>query len=57
MIKFLLGSIVVSYLIVLVYGGLTGRVRPRDGCCCPADPDKDLRMRADDQYSGALSAR
>ena len=32
-------------LVVLVYGGLTGRVR-LTSCCSVADPRKDLRMRA-----------
>lgn len=49
MIEYLLGGIVVLFLLVLAYGGLTGRVRARDACCCPADPDRDLRMRTDDQ--------
>ena len=31
-------------LVVLVYGGLTGRVR-LSSCCSVADPRKDLRMR------------
>lgn len=57
MVKYLLGGIVVLFLLLLVYGGLTGRVRARDGCCCPADPDQDLRMRADDQDSSTLPAQ
>lgn len=54
MIEYLLGGIVVVYLLVLAYGGLTGRVRVRDACCCPADPDKDLRMCNGDQESETL---
>ena len=57
MIKYLLGSIVVLFLVLLVYGGLTGRVRAQAGCCCPADPDKDLRMRGDEEDSNTPRAR
>jgi hypothetical protein len=32
-------------LVLLVYGGLTGRVR-LTSCCAVADPRRDLRMRA-----------
>jgi hypothetical protein len=32
-------------LVILVYGGLTGRIR-LTSCCAVADPRKDLRMRA-----------
>lgn len=35
-----------SVLTLLAYGGLTGRIRASSGCCAPADPRKDLRMRA-----------
>lgn len=35
----------VLFLVVLVYGGLTGRVR-LTSCCAVADPRRDLRMRA-----------
>jgi hypothetical protein len=41
------------FLVTLVYGGLTGRVR-LSSCCAVADPAKDLRMRAafeDDETS------
>ena len=57
MIKYLLGSIVVLFLVLLVYGGLTGRVRAQRGCCCSADPDKDLRMRGDEEDSNTPRAR
>ena len=33
------------FLVALVFGGLTGRVR-MSSCCAVADPSKDLRMRA-----------
>lgn len=36
---------VVLFLIVLVVGGLTGRVRTSP-CCSTADPSRDLRIRA-----------
>ncbi|MFZ2016739.1 MAG: hypothetical protein WAV00_23215 [Nocardioides sp.] len=32
------------FLVVLVSGGLTGRIR-LSSCCTVADPKKDLRMR------------
>ena len=32
------------FLVVLVYGGLTGRIR-LSSCCTVADPKRDLRMR------------
>jgi hypothetical protein len=35
----------VLFLVVLVYGGLTGRVR-LTSCCAVADARRDLRMRA-----------
>ena len=35
----------VLFLVFLVYGGLTGRVR-LTSCCAVADPRRDLRMRA-----------
>jgi hypothetical protein len=47
-VTYLLGGAVALFLVLLVYGGLTGRVRLRNGCCCPADPERDLRMRTDD---------
>jgi hypothetical protein len=43
-IRYLLGSAVVIFLVLVVVGGLTGRVRAQN-CCSIADPDKDLRMR------------
>ncbi len=46
------------FLVVLVYGGLTGRVR-LTSCCAVADPRQDLRMRAafDDADPAESSAR
>jgi hypothetical protein len=43
---YVFGVPAVLFLIALVYGGLTGRVRLSSGCCAVADPRKDLRMRA-----------
>ncbi|MBZ5736384.1 hypothetical protein K8Z61_17980 [Nocardioides sp. TRM66260-LWL] len=40
---------VIAVLLVvtmLTYGTLTGRIKATSGCCAPADPRKDLRMRA-----------
>ena len=51
MIKFVIGAGLVIFLVLLVFGGLTGRVRPQNGCCCPPDPERDLRMR--DQTEGS----
>jgi hypothetical protein len=34
-----------SFLVTLVFGLVTGRIPWRvNGCCCPADASKDLRM-------------
>ncbi len=44
MIKLVLGGLVVAFVILMVIGGLTGRVRAQS-CCGIADADKDLRMR------------
>lgn len=41
--KFVFGVPVALFLITLVIGGLTGRVR-LTSCCTVADPRKDLRM-------------
>jgi hypothetical protein len=42
---YVLGGAVLVFLVVLAYGGLTGRVR-MTSCCAVADPRRDLRMRA-----------
>lgn len=44
MIEYLIGGVVIAFLVALIVGGLTGRVRVR-GCCSIADPSQDLRMR------------
>lgn len=43
--EFVVGIPVLVFLLVLVYGGITGRVR-LSSCCAVADPRRDLRMRA-----------
>ena len=45
-IRYLIAAPVVVFLVLLVYGGLTGRVRLQAGCCCPPDPKQDLRIQA-----------
>lgn len=45
MIQYLIVAVLVGLLVLLALGGLTGRIRMQDGCCCPADPQRDLRMR------------
>jgi hypothetical protein len=42
---YVFGVPAVLFLVVLVYGGLTGRIR-LSSCCAVADPRQDLRMRA-----------
>lgn len=44
MLAYVFGIPAIVFLVVLVYGGLTGRVR-MTSCCAVADPTKDLRMR------------
>lgn len=45
MVGYLVAAALVAFLLALVAGALTGRVRVRS-CCAGADPAKDLRMRA-----------
>ncbi len=42
--QYVFGIPALLFLIALVYGGLTGRVR-LTSCCAVADPRRDLRMR------------
>ena len=41
---YVVGIPVLVFLLVLAYGGITGRVR-LSSCCAVADPRRDLRMR------------
>ena len=43
--EYLLGGIVLAFLLLLVLGAATGRADLRS-CCSIADPSRDLRMRA-----------
>lgn len=46
MIALGIGVVVVGFLAVLLFGLATGRIDWRQqGCCAPADPADDLRMR------------
>lgn len=48
-IQLLVGLVVAGFLAVLAFGLLTGRIAWRQqGCCCPADPALDPRMRSAD---------
>lgn len=44
MLEYLIGGIVIAFLVLLILGALTGRVKSRS-CCSVADPRQDLRMR------------
>ncbi len=52
MLQYLIGGVVVVFLVLLVVGGLTGRVKLRN-CCSIANPDHDLRMRSTGPDSNA----
>jgi hypothetical protein len=41
---YVVAGLVVAFVLVLVVGAWTGRVRTRS-CCAPADAHRDLRMR------------
>ena len=45
MVAYLIGAGTLVFTALLAYGALTGRVKMNDGCCCPTDPSRDLRMR------------
>ncbi len=53
MVVYLIGASALAFIVVLAYGAITGRVKLDDGCCCPSDPSRDLRMR-DEGTTGAL---
>ena len=44
MIAYLLGGAAAAFLVLLVVGGITGRVRITS-CCAIADPTRDAPMR------------
>ena len=44
MIAYYLGGAAAAFLVFLVVGGITGRVRTTS-CCSIADPTRDARMR------------
>jgi hypothetical protein len=44
MLEYVIGAVVIAFLVLLVVGAITGRVRSRS-CCSIADPRQDLRMR------------
>jgi hypothetical protein len=45
MLEYVIGGVVIAFLVVLVVGAVTGRVKSRS-CCSIPDPRQDLRMRA-----------
>ena len=45
MIGYIVGAVVIAFVALLAYGGITGKVRMDHGCCAPSDPSRDLRMR------------
>ncbi len=44
MVEYVIGGVVIAFLVLLVIGAVTGRVKSRS-CCSIADPRQDLRMR------------
>lgn len=44
MVQYVIGGVVIAFLVLLVLGAVTGRVRSRS-CCTISDPRQDLRMR------------
>jgi len=47
---YLLGGFAATFLVLLVVGGITGRVRATN-CCSIADPTRDARMQDLDQHA------
>lgn len=45
MVPYLIGALVIAFLVFLVVGALTGRVKAQSCCSLTSDPDTDLRMR------------
>ncbi|MDA8435800.1 MAG: hypothetical protein M0Z98_07425 [Actinomycetales bacterium] len=46
MIAVLLGAVLVGFLVVLIFGLVTGRIDWRQQGCCDANPANDGRMYA-----------
>ena len=44
--EWIVGILVALFLLALIYGGVTGRIRSSSGCCAPVDPAQDRRMAA-----------
>jgi len=42
--RYFLGGLVIAFMIAMLLGALTGRVRAKS-CCRIADPSQDSRMR------------
>jgi len=42
-VQYVLGSLLIVFLLALLVGAVTGRVKTTS--CCPTDPRRDLRMR------------
>lgn len=46
-VQWLIAGALIGFLVVVAYGLVTGRLDRRAEGCCPADPQRDLRMRRD----------
>ena len=44
--RYIIGGLVILYLVVMLVGMLTGRIKVKS-CCVVSDPSKDARMRLD----------
>lgn len=51
MVPYLIGALVIAFLVFLVVGALTGRVRAQSCCSLTSDPATDLRMRGSEPTS------
>lgn len=45
MVEYVVAAVLIAFVVALIFASVTGRVR-LNGCCSPADPRRDLRMRA-----------
>jgi hypothetical protein len=43
-VRYVIGGIVVLYMLIMLVGMVTGRVKVKS-CCVVSDPSKDARMR------------